>query len=604
MRFRSTALALAALALPAATLSAQCDLTTIFAQNNGLGVNSVCYFDLNATAGFRVTGLSVNTTAAAGLPANIEIYTIPGTYTGNTASSAGWILQSAGSGTTAGTNVPTFCPLATPFVVTPGSYGVCVRYVDIANSYTNGTGANQAYSNAFYSLTLGESAGSAFTGGTITPRVWNGTIHCTPASGLYASFSATPTSGATPLNATFTDTSFTSAPGGVTSWAWDLDGDSIVDSNAANPSFTYTTCGRYDVTLTVNDGVNPQSSITRNDYIVADPQLLVNASFSSAPSGPLAFQFTDTSAGSPTQWSWDFDGDNIPDSALQNPSWTYGTGGLYTVTLTASNACGGGTVSNQVNVIANDDCTGAIPVGQGRNGPFSNVGAASSGSFTCGGTTDSDVWFRYTSGCNATLEINTCGTAPTWDTKISVHTGQCGALTQIACNDDAGAGCGASTLLSRVTGVPVSAGQTIYIAMGGYVGRQGVFVFDIISTTAGTGTFATQFPACGGANLATTGLPNIGSPISFTMTPATGVAFFMIGSVPLGVPLCPQGCIIGHNMDVVLPGPTFSATIPCWAFLRGGQAYFQGLELGVAGGCPSGNPVQLVTTQTIVATIG
>ncbi|MBL8898557.1 MAG: PKD domain-containing protein, partial [Planctomycetes bacterium] len=237
----------------------------------------------------------------------------------------------------------------------------------------------------------------------------------------------------------------------------------MVDSNAASPSFTYTTCGRYDVTLTVNDGVNPQSSITRNDYIVADPQLLVNASFTSAPSGPLGFQFTDTSTGSPTLWSWDFDGDNIPDSAQQNPSWTYGAGGLYTVTLTASNACGGGTATAQVNVIVNDDCTGAIPVGQGRNGPFSNVGAASSGSFNCGGATDSDIWFSYTSGCNATLEINTCGTTPTWDTKISVHTGQCGALTQIACNDDAGAGCGASTLLSRVTGVPVSAGQTIYI---------------------------------------------------------------------------------------------------------------------------------------------
>jgi PKD repeat protein len=604
MRLPTHAWITAALALFSATASAQCDLTTIFAQNNGLGVNSVCYFDLNATASVRVTGLSVNSTTTAGGPATVEIYTIPGGYTGNASSSAGWTLQGTGNGTIAPVNTPTFCPLGAPFVLTPGNYGVCVRYLNLANSYTNGTGANQAYSNPFYALTLGASAGTAFTGGLITPRVWNGTIHCSPAAGLFANFSATPTSGATPLNATFTDTSFTSAPGGVTSWAWDLDGDGIVDSNAANPSYTYNACGRYDVTLTVNDGVNPASTLTKPDFIVADPQLLVNASFTAAVSGPFTFSFTDTSTGSPSLWSWDFDGDNVPDSAQQNPTWTYGAGGLYTVTLIASNACGGGTATQQVNVIANDDCAGALPAFAGRNGPFSNVGAQSSGSFTCGGTTDSDVWFSYRSLCNETIEINTCGTSPTWDTKISVHTGQCGALTQIACNDDAGTGCGASSLLSRVTGVQVAAGQTIYIAIGGFNARQGVFVFDIVPTVTGNGSFTTQFPACGGANLATTGQPNIGSQIGFTMTPNTGAPFFMIGSVPLGVPLCPQGCIIGHNMDVVLPAASFNTSIPCWAFLRGGQAYFQGLILGASGGCPNGNPVQLVTTQTILATIG
>lgn len=163
-----------------------------------------------------------------------------------------------------------------------------------------------------------------------------------PAAGLYANFSANQTTGASPLNVNFTDTTFTSDPNGVQSWAWDLDGDSVIDSNAQNPSFTYSACGAYDVSLTVTDTMFPASSITKNGFIFADPQFVVNANFVAAPIAgvaPLNVNFTDTSTGSPTSWLWDLDGDNIPDSAAQNPSFTYTTGGQYTVTLTASNAC-------------------------------------------------------------------------------------------------------------------------------------------------------------------------------------------------------------------------------------------------------------------------
>src|SRR5690606_37926516 len=61
-------------------------------------------------------------------------------------------------------------------------------------------------------------------------------MYTTPPSGLYPQFSATPTSGSSPLNVQFTDMTFTSDPGGVTSYAWDFDNDGVVDSNAQNPS--------------------------------------------------------------------------------------------------------------------------------------------------------------------------------------------------------------------------------------------------------------------------------------------------------------------------------------------------------------------------------
>lgn len=64
------------------------------------------------------------------------------------------------------------------------------------------------------------------------------------------------------------------------------------------------------------------------------------ASFTSAPvvDQPLTVQFTDTSTGGPTGWSWDF-GDGST-SASQNPVHTFAAAGDYTVTLVASNATG------------------------------------------------------------------------------------------------------------------------------------------------------------------------------------------------------------------------------------------------------------------------
>jgi len=49
---------------------------------------------------------------------------------------------------------------------------------------------------------------------------------------------------------------------------------------------------------------------------------------------PVAVQFTDTSAGGPTSWSWTFGDGNT--STAQNPQHTYITAGAHTVTLTAS----------------------------------------------------------------------------------------------------------------------------------------------------------------------------------------------------------------------------------------------------------------------------
>lgn len=88
-------------------------------------------------------------------------------------------------------------------------------------------------------------------------------------------------------------------------------------------------------------GVASSDSITVSGYIL--PHQAPNADFTASPrsgSAPLTVRFTDTSSGSPTSWSWDFQNDGTIDSHAKNPSYTYTHTGSYSVKLRATNAFG------------------------------------------------------------------------------------------------------------------------------------------------------------------------------------------------------------------------------------------------------------------------
>ena len=61
----------------------------------------------------------------------------------------------------------------------------------------------------------------------------------------------------------FTDLS----TGSPTSWQWDFNNDSILDSYEQNPAWTYNDPGLYTVTLTVSDGTRATDTETKIDYI-------------------------------------------------------------------------------------------------------------------------------------------------------------------------------------------------------------------------------------------------------------------------------------------------------------------------------------------------
>lgn len=83
-------------------------------------------------------------------------------------------------------------------------------------------------------------------------------------------FTAAPNQGMKPLTVSFTDTSDVGRPGFIASWAWDFNGDGIVDSREQHPTFTFTEAGQYTVSLTVADSLgNADIAIMRN-YISVD----------------------------------------------------------------------------------------------------------------------------------------------------------------------------------------------------------------------------------------------------------------------------------------------------------------------------------------------
>lgn len=75
-----------------------------------------------------------------------------------------------------------------------------------------------------------------------------------------------------------------------------------------------------------------------------------DAEFTYSKTASLTYEFTDESTGVPTSWSWDF-GDGHTSTA-QNPSHVYAIAGVYTVTLTATNASGSDAVSHDISATA------------------------------------------------------------------------------------------------------------------------------------------------------------------------------------------------------------------------------------------------------------
>src|SRR6185369_12686670 len=94
--------------------------------------------------------------------------------------------------------------------------------------------------------------------------------------------------------------------------------------------------------------------VLSNLFALAQPA----ADFSATPlSGcaPLVVTFTDQSTGGATSWQWDLGNGTL--STQQNPTTTYFNSGLFTVTLTVTNASGSNTITKTQYIKVDDKPT-------------------------------------------------------------------------------------------------------------------------------------------------------------------------------------------------------------------------------------------------------
>jgi hypothetical protein len=239
-----------------------------------------------------------------------------------------------------------------------------------------------------------------------------------------------------------------------------------------------------------------------------------------------------------------------------------------------------------------DECSAAVAVTLGLNGPFDTSASTSSpDAWSCGAGSRPDMWYSFTASCTAPTVVSTCTAARTFDTVLQVFSGSCGNLTELACNDDA---CG----LGSEVNVNFVAGQTYYVRVGGYGTATGVFELDIECGT-GTGVIQAGPTGCSSASFTVSGEPHILGTVQAQMSGASGLPVIGFGFNTTPTVNC--GCTVGHSWDMTWIGTGVNLTIPCNTGFIGVTFGLQGLDLGGPGGCS--NPV-FATTDSVTVTIG
>jgi len=134
---------------------------------------------------------------------------------------------------------------------------------------------------------------------------------------------------------------------------------------------------------------------------------------------------------------------------------------------------------------ANDQCTGAIALTSCDPYTMSTADATSTSDQvpTCVTSFGKGVWFTYTPAADGPITVSTCGSS--FDTVLQVYTGNCQALTPVACNNDNGPACGAVQASVTFNGI---ARTTYYLLAGGFRAASGLLQIRVLDTTPPTVT--------------------------------------------------------------------------------------------------------------------
>ncbi len=185
------------------------------------------------------------------------------------------------------------------------------------------------------------------TSGPVVPVLKSVSIQLTKGTtSLSASATVTPTSGTKPLAVSFSGV----VSGGTAPYVdvWNFgDGSATVSGSGSSPtvSYTYSTCGTFNPTLSVTDssGTNYVATISPVTVTGCGAQTL-EAHASATPltgSVPLQVQFSGSASGGtgPYTYAWTF-GDGSASATGSSAAHTYQNVGLYTATLWVNDSVG------------------------------------------------------------------------------------------------------------------------------------------------------------------------------------------------------------------------------------------------------------------------
>jgi gliding motility-associated-like protein len=206
-------------------------------------------------------------------------------------------------------------------------------------------------------------------------------------------------------------TVLTASGGTIYSWT-PATGLSTTSGSAVTATPTATTT--YTVFVTDANGCSASSSVTVTVNNCAAPMPVISSSSTSVCDGNC-INFSDASTGSPTSWSWTFQGGTPPTSTQQNPGTVCFSGaGMDTVTLVVSNSNGSNTAISVITV---------NPVPVAIAGTSTTITIGSSVTLTAGGG-GTYSWAPAT-GLNCTTCANPVAT-PTVTTTYTVFVSQGG----------------------------------------------------------------------------------------------------------------------------------------------------------------------------------
>ena len=173
---------------------------------------------------------------------------------------------------------------------------------------------------------------------------------------------------------------------------------------------------------------------------------------------------------------------------------------------------------------ANDLCGNALALACGQTLTGTTLDATATGdpTTTCGASVSGGGVFYSIAGTGGSITVSTCNAATSFDTKLFVYLGTCGAYTCVAGNDDDDQ-CTASAVASSVSFGSVL-GTKYFIFVSGYKGETGTFVLSATcASPSPTPTITGLSPANG----------PVGTLVTLTGTNFTGATALTLNGVAI-----------------------------------------------------------------------